>query len=50
MAGRARALEGVEGKAMLREPEQQGVLSYILQGSVFIGVLLLLFVLAGFRG
>ena len=37
-------------KPALREPEQQGTLSYILQGSVFIGVLLLLFVLAGFRG
>ncbi len=33
-----------------QQPEMPGSLSYILQGVGFIGVLVLLFVLAGFRG
>lgn len=33
-----------------QQPEMPGTLSYILQGAGFIGVLVLLFVLAGFRG
>jgi hypothetical protein len=32
------------------EPDRMGVAAYLLQGGAFIGFLLVLFVLAGFRG
>lgn len=36
--------------ARVQDAERISLLSYLLQGSIFIGFLLLLFVLAGFRG
>ncbi|SDB15008.1 hypothetical protein SAMN02927895_00506 [Belnapia rosea] len=42
----ARSRRGAEP----REQDQQGRLSQLVQGGIFLGVMLLLFVLAGFRG